>query len=537
MGNSHFRQMDYPNPDRSNANYDPDPDIAQLLQYLIRSGQVHIIASDRDDSSDDEIIPPPSPPKVPLNPNTDALDKSEFKFYTEAASGFIKKTGQQRPTPLAALIAARERGLPGGPCFTQGDRCRIMNRLLPNVHKSIDEQHSKIFCGTFSRDGHSFLTASQDKKLRIYDSSRHTYTPIKTIMGQNVGWSILDTAFSPDGEYVAYSSWSESIHLCPISGDKDEQESLLMCPDDRRFCIFSLTFSSDGNEILCGANDGCIYIYNRTINQRQLKIVSHDDDVNTVAFADETSQIVYSGGDDGIVKVWDRRTLSEADPIAVGYLAGHMDGITFIESRGDGRHLLSNSKDQSIKLWDIRRFSSEEGVVHTKRAVSEQSWDYRWQSIPKAVKNLKKKLPGDSSIMTYCGHSVLQTLCRCHFSPSFTTGQRYIYTGCATGRVVVYDALTGKVAFQLSGHRACVRDVAWHPFRPEIVSTSWDGNICQWTYLDTTDVDDVDISLSELGSRSGRQLRRSLRIMERNNRLLRANNGPYPCVGEERRNS
>ena len=38
--------------------------------------------------------------------------------------------------------------------------------------------------------------------------------------------------------------------------------------------------------------------------------------------------------------------------------------------------------------------------------------------------------------MTYRGHSVLQTLLRCHFSPEFTTGQRYIYTGCAAGRVV-----------------------------------------------------------------------------------------------------
>lgn len=38
--------------------------------------------------------------------------------------------------------------------------------------------------------------------------------------------------------------------------------------------------------------------------------------------------------------------------------------------------------------------------------------------------------------MTYRGHSVLQTLIRCHFSPSASTGQRYIYTGCAQGRIL-----------------------------------------------------------------------------------------------------
>ena len=35
-------------------------------------------------------------------------------------------------------------------------------------------------------------------------------------------------------------------------------------------------------------------------------------------------------------------------------------------------------------------------------------------------------------------------LTRCHFSPMSNTGQRYIYTGCARGRVVIYDMLTGK---------------------------------------------------------------------------------------------
>jgi hypothetical protein len=33
------------------------------------------------------------------------------------------------------------------------------------------------------------------------------------------------------------------------------------------------------------------------------QVEGHNDDVNTVAFADSTSQILYSGGDDGLCKV------------------------------------------------------------------------------------------------------------------------------------------------------------------------------------------------------------------------------------------
>lgn len=188
--------------------------------------------------------------------------------------------------------------------------------------------------------------------------------------------------------------------------------------------------------------------------------------------------------------MWDRRCLSEANPNPVGYLAGHMDGVTFIDSRGDGRHLISNSKDQSIKLWDIRKFSADDGKNNTLKAVHDQTWDYRWQAVPRRLYNSKQKLEGDTSIMTYRGHSVLKTLVRCRFSPIATTGQRYIYTGCGVGRVVIYDALTGKIKKDLTdGHASCVRDVSWHPYRTEIISSSWDGSIGKsfiYIYLQST---------------------------------------------------
>jgi WD repeat-containing protein 23 len=142
-----------------------------------------------------------------------------------------------------------------------------------------------------------------------------------------------------------------SVHLCNIQGDLERHEVLPLRPDLRRFCIFSLTFSQDGTEVLGGANDGCLYIYDCERHERTLRIDAHSDDINTVAYADETSQILFSGADDGLCKVWDRRTLSEnGEAKPVGILAGHVDGLTFIDSRGDGRHLITNSKDQSIKL-------------------------------------------------------------------------------------------------------------------------------------------------------------------------------------------
>lgn len=55
--------------------------------------------------------------------------------------------------------------------------------------------------------------------------------------------------------------------------------------------------------------------------------------MNAVAFADSSSQLLFSGSDDALCKVWDRRTLREDRPQPVGQLSGHRDGITFIHSK------------------------------------------------------------------------------------------------------------------------------------------------------------------------------------------------------------
>ena len=118
-------------------------------------------------------------------------------------------------------------------------------------------------------------------------------------------------------------------------------------------------------------------------------MLAHEYDINTVTFADDSSQIIYSGGDDGLIKVWDRRIIGEENegiPKPVGLLAGHKDGITYIDARRDSRYLISNSKDQNIKLWDVRKFSNQMAVDNTIKEVKEQTWDYRWQGVPKKCK-------------------------------------------------------------------------------------------------------------------------------------------------------
>ena len=167
-----------------------------------------------------------------------------------------------------------------------------------------------------------------------------------------------------------------------------------------------------------------------------------------------------------------------------GLLPGHLGGLTSVSPRGDGVYLVSNAKDQTAKLWDLRRCAP--GGPAARNFEFPYPFDYRYQAYP-GTSAPATVHPHDASVMTFRGHSVLQTLIKAHFSPS-STGGRFIYSGSADGRVLIWDLLQapggggGGVHAVLHGHRGPVRDVAWHPMLPLILSASFDGSLGVWTY-------------------------------------------------------
>ncbi|KAI6178358.1 Transcription initiation factor IIE subunit alpha [Aphelenchoides besseyi] len=407
--------------------------------------------------------------------------------------------------------------------FTGAEKININTGFFPNRRRCMAAIRAKTFCIAYTDNGNGLMTASQDHKIRLYEKHgpRRQYFLNRALDVPYVGWSILDVAVSPDGRDLVYSTWNEALYQCSIDDLDENWIPLRVEANEARFALFSIRFNKSGTEIVAGSTDQHLYIYDRERCGCVLTLKVHDDDVNAVCFGDESSNIILSGADDGLVKVWDRREMGEfgqARPI--GIFAGHRDGITFIDSRGDDRYILSNSKDQTIKLWDLRHFASDAGIESTKKSVRMQKWDYRWQCSPQ--ENLRtQRLDGDCSIVTLRGHSVLHTLIRARFSPDHT-GKRYIYTGCGRGNCVVYDIYTGETKHIFRGHRSVVRDCAWSPIEDEVATASWDGTCALWRFDErkqrninpedgsiTGDEDSSDESYRPLDSRYGGRKRKN----------------------------
>ncbi len=396
------------------------------------------------------------------------------------------------------------------------------HRLPDTLGGALDQFHASLFSAVFNRASSMVSVACQDGKISLFDTEqllfraaapptavaassdrgppRPALRPVKEIQCQDVGWSIIGSAFAPDGKWIAYSSWSRYLHLANTWGEHCLHEPYLVSQSrSRHFCLFSLAFSSDGTRVVGGGNDGGIHVVN--LERKTTRVVedAHDEDVNTVCFLfPEQDSLLLSGSDDGLVKLWDLRALSSDR--AQGLCAGHAHGITSLSTKGNGVHVLSNSKDQSAKLWDLRRLRDASPEA-TSRASVDPEWDYRWDSGAAPFSSSARRRGSgqdveDTSLLTFRGHRVARTLIQAVFSPGATTGGRFVLSGSADGGVVVYDTLQSppegegragsatvvRPMRRMGFHRDCVRTVACAPHHDLLLSSSWDHRLGLWRF-------------------------------------------------------
>ncbi|KAK4693474.1 DDB1- and CUL4-associated factor 11, partial [Phenoliferia sp. Uapishka_3] len=322
---------------------------------------------------------------------------------------------------LATILATRTNTYGRSPKSTFADAA------IPNsAGTEVSQFTSKVYSGQYSADGSFFYAACQDFRVYIYDTRSPPLTGTKSVTDtstertragrfgmnwqhrsslktikvvkahdRNCRWTITDANVSRDNEWLIYSSITPRVHLVKTGrgGEwetEDHEQSTLDfsegVPGFRgdNFGIWSIRFSNDGREIIAGANTsgsgkGQIFVYDLETNRTVLRVRAHEGDVNAVAFADTASgNLLLSGSDDAMVKVWDRRSLSGER--ASGTLVGHTEGITFVAPKGDGRYCLSNGKDQAVKLWDLRMMMSDQKYDQLKLGRIDfgiPGWDYR----------------------------------------------------------------------------------------------------------------------------------------------------------------
>ncbi|KAI9813858.1 MAG: hypothetical protein M1832_006070 [Thelocarpon impressellum] len=445
----------------------------------------------------------PEYPKPPSAVGTELMGSGDFGTNDLRAR---RSTDKQKR--LASRLLRRELGLDGQQRERTAMRLLSQGLIPSTAADTIIHYDSRCYSGQFSVDGNFFFSCGQDFRVRMYDTSNpHDWKYYKTVVHPCGHWTITDASLSPDNRFLAYSSIRKFVCLAATDPNEHSEPYLLdfSSPGTGHrpgfgdsFGIWSIRFSGDGREIVAGAQDDSVYVYDIETRQTILKIRGHENDVNAVCFADDSSpHILYSGSDDTTLKVWDRRSMG--DGREAGVFLGHTEGLTYVDSKGDGRYVLSNGKDQTMKLWDLRKMMTTDRLDRIDpSSYASSSFDYRFMTYDELE---YKPHPHDCSLVTFRGHRVLKTLIRCHFSPPGSTDSRYVYSGSENGSVYVYN-LDATLAARInvrqatdharpgrgaplggtddgygrrSAWKTCVRDASWHPNAPIIAATSWNG--------------------------------------------------------------
>ncbi|KAF1966949.1 WD40 repeat-like protein [Bimuria novae-zelandiae CBS 107.79] len=440
--------------------------------------------------------------KVPSDTGRDLMNTGTFGGNDRAGDSI------QRKKRLAYQVMQRELGL--GSNGRQKNASRLMRQgMIPEgIADTIIHYNARCYSGQFSDDGNFFFSCAQDFRVRMYDTSNpYDWKYYKSVLYPYGQWTITDASLSPDNRFLAYSSIRSIVCLAPTDPNNESEPHLLDFSDTGTvnthsfhtyFGIWSIRFSGDGREIVAGTGDNSVYVYDIERRQSILRIPGHEDDVNAVCFGDSQSpHILYSGSDDTTIKVWDRRSMG--DGREAGVFLGHTEGLTYVDSKGDGRYVLSNGKDQTAKLWDLRKMMSKEKADGVNIDAYTTRFEYRSNGYDDRD---YRPHPYDCSLVTFRGHKVLKTLIRCHFSPPGSTDSRYVYSGSYDGSVYVWNmdaTIAGRINVleatkdsrprdpnlmaetydfprRMGGSwNTCVRDASWHPNAPVVAATSWNG--------------------------------------------------------------
>jgi len=318
-------------------------------------------------------------PKIPSDEGRILMDDGTFgnqdRCDHSACGKPFSEHDLHKRRRLARRMLDREMGV------ENRGRLRALNglttqNLIPSSKADlIVNLNAPCYSGQFSEDGSFFFACGQDMMVRMYDTSNpYDWKHYNTVHFYGGQWTITDASLSPDNRLLAYSSIRSQICLARTEQGESSEPQLLDFSDmgsgghgsaggggwgrsRGHFGIWSLRFSGDGSEIVAGTSNPSVLVYDLETQRTILRIPGHTEDVNAVCFGDKMSpHILYSGSDDTTLKVWDRRSLASLRP--AGMFLGHTEGLTYIDSKGDGRYVISNGKDQTCKLWDLRKMIS-----------------------------------------------------------------------------------------------------------------------------------------------------------------------------------
>lgn len=299
----------------------------------------------------------------------------------------------------------------------------------------------------------------------------------------------------PKNQYAAYSE-RRSSGLFPDQVKVKIQTSFpLQC----RQTIFvanqpckSIVVGQGGS--IAGINDSReIQLWQANTGQVVGNLKGHKDRVSCLALS-PSGQTLISGSKDQTIRFWDLRTKKIRRTLD-GQFDSHLNEITTIAVSPDNRFLLSCDLDNSLKVWDINHARVIKNISFSANvtclAINPNGQLFCSGGLEPQIRI--RQIKDGHVIRSINNKSGVMSL-------AFSPDGKLLATGGFNRTIKIWEITTGREIYTIAGHSDRISQVIFSKDGQTLISSSWDKTIKLWNLATSKEIATIQAHTAQINT-------------------------------------